>query len=63
MTIVELSENDLALFSAYKKHKEMFDAILEAELYTVKRGEATLFFNHEGQLMHIEIKRTAYRKK
>lgn len=63
MTTIELSDEEAKQFIAFRQHQGLFEALLEAGIYEIRRGEATLFFNQDGSLMHIEIKRIAYRKK
>jgi len=63
MTIVELTDLDAQRFAVYQKYHEIFNAIIEANLHELKRGQAILNFNHDGALMDIEVKRIAYRKK
>ena len=63
MTSVELTEEEAKQFVLFRQHQTMFQAIIEAKLQELKRGEAVLSFNHDGHLMQIEIRRMAYRKK
>lgn len=63
MTQIELSDVEAKRFILFQQHHDLFEALLEAKVYEIKRGEAVLSFNHDGHLMHVEIKRIAYRKK
>lgn len=60
---IELDEEEVKLLKAIQKHQELFNAILEAKVYDLKRGEAVLSFDHEGNLMKIDVRTVAYRKK
>lgn len=63
MTAVHLSERDSELFLLFRKHQELFSAILESGAHEMRRGEATLRFGADGTLMEIELRQTAYRRK
>lgn len=63
MTSIELTDEEAQRFLLFQKHRDIFDAVIEARLHELRRGEAVLSFNHDGHLMHIEIRHVAYRKK
>lgn len=63
MTSLDLTDEEAELFLAIRRHQELFKALIEAQVPEIRRGEAVLSFNHDGHLMHVEIKRIAYRKK
>lgn len=45
------------------KHKEIYDAMIEAKAFDVSNGEVVLLFNHLGDLMDIRINTVAYRRR
>ena len=61
--IIELDAEEVKLLKVIQKHQELFNAILEAKVHDLKRGEAVLSFDHEGNLMKIDVRTVAYRKK
>lgn len=60
---IELDAEEVKLLKVIQKHQELFNAILEAKVHDLKRGEAVLSFDHEGNLMKIDVRTVAYRKK
>lgn len=62
MTNLELTDDDAKLYLDIKKHEDLFRAIIESNILGLKRGDATLSFNHDGELMHIEVRTMAYKK-
>jgi len=44
------------------KHKEIYEALLQAKAFDVQNGEVILSFNQLGHLMNIKINFVAYRK-
>lgn len=61
MTTIELTDDEAMAFVLFQQHRRMFQALIEAQVHDLKRGEAVLSFNPQGNLMKIEIRRVAYR--
>lgn len=44
------------------KHKEIYDALLQAKAFDIKNGEVVMSFNQIGHLMSVKVNFVAYRK-
>ena len=56
MTGVTFSNEELA------KHKEIYEALIQAKAFDVQNGEVVMSFNHLGHLMSVKVNFVAYRK-
>lgn len=63
MEAIYLSEEETALFLLLRKHQDFISTVIKAGVQDIKRGEATLRFNHEGVLMDIEVRQSVYKRK
>ena len=61
VAVIELTNYDAELFKKFREHQSLFSNLLDAGVFSVRNGEATLFFNHQATLMRIDIKQMTYR--
>jgi hypothetical protein len=54
MIIIELTNEDAELFKSFRKHQDIFKALLDAGLDNTKNGKLILNYNHLGEMLDIE---------
>ena len=62
MTTLQLTDEEARLFVLFRQHQEMMQALLSANVFQTKNGQAILHFNHLGILMQVEVHTVAFRK-
>jgi len=55
MVTIQLSYRDAERFKLFMKHYEVIDELISHNVFEIKNGHATLFFNHISKLMQIEL--------
>lgn len=60
---VFMSASEVERFKLFMRHYNVFQELLEAKVFEVKNGSATMDFNQEGDLMDIKINVVAYKRK
>jgi hypothetical protein len=63
MITLELSDEDILKYKAFCQHYELFSALLEADVFQVRQGIATLMFNRDGVLIKVRIEKESYQRK
>ena len=62
MTTLQLTDEEARLFVLFRQHQEMMQALLSANVFQTKNGQANLHFNHQATLMQVEVHTVAFRK-
>jgi hypothetical protein len=60
---VQLTNEDAKLFKLFRKHQDVFTDMVNAGLFNVKNGSATLDFSPQGHMMDIRTSVVTFRRK
>lgn len=61
--VVELSNEDAALFVQFRKHQDIFRTLLENGVFATRNGKAILNFNADGVLTRITYDTVGWERK
>ena len=50
MSVIELSDDEAALFMAFRKNQALLAALVEAGLFELRDGSMTVHVGHDGQV-------------
>ena len=54
MINIQLTNKDAEFFKLFREHQDLFTAIIDAGLLTMKNGKIILNYNHLGEMLDIE---------
>lgn len=60
MNTVTLTDEEAKLFVLFREHQDVFQHLVKAKVFHVRGGKASLCFNFDGVLTHIDIDFQAY---
>lgn len=60
---VDLIADEAQSFLLFRKHQELFQALLQAGVEHIRSGKAVLSFNHDGVLMEVEVQEKRFARK
>jgi hypothetical protein len=63
MITLDITDQDAAKYKMFCQYYDVFSAMLEAEVFTVRQGIATLLFNRDGVLIKVRIEKESYQRK
>ena len=60
---VDMSEIQAERFVQFQKYYQLFETFLDAGLFELKNGSATLHYDHMGNLQEIDFNQVKFKRK